>query len=496
MNKFVILKLLSAIALTFADQQQQTAEVVKCRLRPVSGTPCPFSTVALTVSSCTDSSLLTTVIQTPQSSDSSTTASITAETTPCTTVASTTIKPPAVQTSSDCSTTSTDVINSISASTRIYSSNTSATKQVNTLSTPGTSSSRASSTTVLTSTIVSSKQSSTKILTTTATTSTIYTTTTQTPGIPPVTPPPPVIPPAPTSTPPVKPPTATPPPVKPPAPTPTPPPAKPPAPTPTPTPPPTKPPAPTPTPTPPPAIPPAPTPTSPVKPPTATPPPVKPPTPISTPPPPTPSPPSLPPPSRRPSSQGYCPNRPNKRCSPLVFDLNNDGVVSAKRGVGISFNHEDIDQHVGAATDGDKMLAMSDTNQNGVIDSQEVFGDRTISPLTKKPYQARNGFEALKMLVSELSPICGNLYIDMIGTYVDTDKLRECLKQIGSDLGFISDSNVRVLEDLGDVQAINVADYIDTPEDNQDGIGHYQKSDFLDRLGRKRKVDDVWFRKR
>ncbi|KAI3652787.1 hypothetical protein MP228_002212 [Amoeboaphelidium protococcarum] len=467
--------MLSAIALTFADQQQQTAEVVKCRLRPVSTTPCPSSAaVALTVSSCTDSSLVTFMNKTPSSSYCSTTASITAETTSCTTVASTTIIPPAVWTSSACSTTSTDVQETISTSTRIYSSYTSTSKQVNTLSTPGISSSRVSSTTVLTSSVVSSQSSSTKTLTTT-------TATRQTPKIPPVAPPPPPSP---------QPPSSPPPPVIPTPPISQPPPSNPPTP---------QPPAQPPTPTPPPVTPPTPTP-PPVTPPTPTPPPVKPPTPTPTPP--TPSPPPIRPrpipgqSPQPPSNQGYCPNRPNKRCSPLVFDLNNDGVVSAKRGVGISFNHEDIDQHVGAATGGDKMLAMSDTNQNGVIDSQEVFGDRTISPLTKKPYQARNGFEALKMLVSELSPICGNLYIDKIGTYVDTDKLRGCLKQIGSDLGFISDSNVRVLEDLGDVLAINVADYIDSPEDNQDGIGHYQKSVFLDRLGRKRKVDDVWFRKR
>ncbi|KAI3637414.1 hypothetical protein MIR68_004063 [Amoeboaphelidium protococcarum] len=215
-----------------------------------------------------------------------------------------------------------------------------------------------------------------------------------------------------------------------------------------------------------------------------------------TPKPPSPKPPSL----RRRSKQngrgrgGGCGSD-----SPLVFDMNRDGVVSASKNTGISTDPSNPNQQDGGAVGGDKMLAMSDLNGNGVVDIQEVFGDHTLSPFTKKPYHAANGFDALYMLALEMQSIseCKFQLVkkDHNSVLVSLIFMRKCLNLHNVQLGFISDTNISNLEELGDVDQVDVTDYVNTPQDVRDGVLHGQKGSFYAQDGTQWKVDDVWFRK-
>ncbi|KAI3637812.1 hypothetical protein MIR68_004461 [Amoeboaphelidium protococcarum] len=215
-----------------------------------------------------------------------------------------------------------------------------------------------------------------------------------------------------------------------------------------------------------------------------------------TPKPPSPKPPSL----RRRSKQngrgrgGGCGSE-----SPLVFDMNRDGVVSASKNTGISTDPSNPNQQDGGAVGGDKMLAMSDLNGNGVVDIQEVFGDHTLSPFTKKPYHAANGFDALYMLALEMQsiPKCKFQLVkkDHNSVLVSLIFMRKCLNLHNVQLGFISDTNISNLEELGDVDQVDVTDYVNTPQDVRDGVLHGQKGSFYSQDGTQWKVDDVWFRK-
>ena len=174
--------------------------------------------------------------------------------------------------------------------------------------------------------------------------------------------------------------------------------------------------------------------------------------------------------------------------SPLIVDFNRDGEVSAISGKGIDVDNNGISD--GAATGGDKMLAMSDMNGNGYIDGGEVFGDKTISPFTKQPLNAANGFEALKMIAEQAKEYTG---IDCIQKgEVNLEKLQKALKTVGVNLGFISDGNMTELEGFGHVVSINVEEY--TEQDVTGEVQHRQLGSYTDNEGKKYKTDDVWFR--
>ncbi|KAI3650614.1 hypothetical protein MP228_004095 [Amoeboaphelidium protococcarum] len=251
------------------------------------------------------------------------------------------------------------------------------------------------------------------------------------------------------------------------------------------------------------------------RPPSPPPPPTRPPSPPSPPPeasPPTDAPP--PPPPRPPSSSTPKPPspkpsffKPNRKGgkggtrgdSPLVFDMNKDGAVSASKNTGISKDPSKPNNQDGGAVGGDKMLAMSDLNGNGVVDIEEVFGDHTLSPFTKKPYHAANGFDALYMLALEMQsiPQCQFELVkkDHNSVLVSLTSVKRCLNLHNVQLGFISDTNISDLEELGDVNQVDVTDYINTPDDVRNGVLHSQKGSFYSHDGTQWKVDDVWFRK-
>jgi hypothetical protein len=153
--------------------------------------------------------------------------------------------------------------------------------------------------------------------------------------------------------------------------------------------------------------------------------------------------------------------------------------------------------HQGAATDGDTMLAMCDLNGNGVIDIEEVFGDRTLDPMTKKPLRAPNGFEALKAVAKSIQKANLNLKIVTVnatGTqFVFLKELKRGMQAIGCDLGFIHDHNVVQLEPLDGVFAVDVTNYRETPDDVRNGMRFAEKGTFLDEQNVSWEVDDVWF---
>ena len=177
-----------------------------------------------------------------------------------------------------------------------------------------------------------------------------------------------------------------------------------------------------------------------------------------------------------------------KTGSPLIVDFNKDGQISAKSGMGVDVDNNGYAD--GAATGGDKMLAMSDKNGNGVIDGGEVFGDQTISPFTGEKLNAANGFEALRMVAEEATANTGIQCIK--DGEVDLKQLQAALKTVGINLGFISDDNITELEDLEHVASINVTEY--TEQDASGDVQHRQLGSYTDADGTKYKTDDVWFK--
>lgn len=178
--------------------------------------------------------------------------------------------------------------------------------------------------------------------------------------------------------------------------------------------------------------------------------------------------------------------------SPLVFDTNKDGIISAKSGEGIDANGDGIGD--GYATNGDKMLAMSDLNGNGNVDGAEVFGNKTVSPFTGKSYNAANGFEALKAMAQEAEKFTGvKCYND---GQVDLASLKAALATVGVNLGYVSDANTKNLEALEDYDVAQVAvDAYDNVDETGD-VQHRQQGTYTAADGTQYSVDDVWFKDR
>ncbi|MEW5819718.1 MAG: hypothetical protein AB1782_05970 [Cyanobacteriota bacterium] len=176
--------------------------------------------------------------------------------------------------------------------------------------------------------------------------------------------------------------------------------------------------------------------------------------------------------------------------SPLILDSNKDGKVSAEQGKGVDLDGDG--KADGAATGGDKMLAMGDINGNGKIDGTEVFGDKTVDPFTGKELKANNGFEALKDVAKSAEKHTGIKCMDDEGN-VDLKKLKMALEMSGKgSLGMISDNNVTKLEGLGDAAKINVNQYINQQQTGD--VQHNQIGSYQTDTGQTHRVDDVWFK--
>ena len=177
--------------------------------------------------------------------------------------------------------------------------------------------------------------------------------------------------------------------------------------------------------------------------------------------------------------------------SPIIVDFNKDGKVDATSGnTGIDADGNGIAD--GAATGGDKMLAMSDINGNGKVDGSEVFGDQTVSPFTGEKINATNGFEALKTIAQQAEEKTGIKCYS--GGLVDLQALKSALATVGVNLGFISDDNVTELEDLAHVVALNVDNY--NQVDAEGDIQHRQQGSYVANDGQTYGANDVWFKDR
>lgn len=174
--------------------------------------------------------------------------------------------------------------------------------------------------------------------------------------------------------------------------------------------------------------------------------------------------------------------------SPLIVDFNKDGKISAIAGQGVDIDNNGYAD--GAATDGDKMLAMSDINGNGLIDGGEVFGDQTISPFTGEKLNAANGFEALKLIAEQAEQYTGISCLN--NGNVNLAELQKALQTVGINLGFISDGNITELEDLAHVASINVENYDEQEETGE--VQHRQIGSYTDTNGNTYETDDVWFK--
>jgi len=180
----------------------------------------------------------------------------------------------------------------------------------------------------------------------------------------------------------------------------------------------------------------------------------------------------------------------NTYTSPIVVDFNKDGKVSAASGNGVDVDGNGIGD--GYASNGDKMLAMSDKNANGAIDGSEVFGDQTVSPFSGQKLNAANGFEALRMVAEEAEQYTGIKCV--FNGEVDLQLLKSALSTVGVDLGFISDNNVSKLEGLAHVASINVAGYNEV--DAEGNVQHRQQGTYTDADGNTYGANDVWFKNR
>lgn len=182
--------------------------------------------------------------------------------------------------------------------------------------------------------------------------------------------------------------------------------------------------------------------------------------------------------------------------SPLILDTNKDGKVSAEAGKGVDINGDG--KADGAATGGDKMLAMGDLNGDGKITGKEVFGNETINPFTGQKVNndtnkdgKTDGFEALNEVAKSAQQQTGIKCIDDNGQ-VDVQKLKQVLESSGKgSLGMISDNNTSKLEGLGDVSKINTQGYMNQQQTG--AVQHNQLGSYIDASGKTQKVNDVWF---
>lgn len=186
---------------------------------------------------------------------------------------------------------------------------------------------------------------------------------------------------------------------------------------------------------------------------------------------------------------GEC-NFRNGECAPLVVDYNKDGIVSGILRSGISLNVSDWQQRSGAATNGDKMLAMCDLNKNGIIDGTEIFSHLTEFPLFPTQNKSANGFAALHRVAQALAFKYPDLSIVRWfkgKRYVLLEVLQTALKRMNCNLGFISDDNrdPAKLEAFGHVLGIDVTGFVTNSSAimGNDGIIRYHTSTYFDSDG-------------
>lgn len=168
--------------------------------------------------------------------------------------------------------------------------------------------------------------------------------------------------------------------------------------------------------------------------------------------------------------------------SPLVIDLDGDGIETVSSDKGVYFDHDgnNIAERSGWVSKDDGLL-VRDINGNGQIDNgTELFGDNTILSNGQK---AQNGFEALKDLDSNNDGVFNNLDStwNQVKVWKDSNKN-----------GIVDNGELLSLEQAG-VDHFNL-NYINSNLQDENGniigeVGTYGKAD-----GTKGNLSDVWFK--
>ncbi|RJF95180.1 beta strand repeat-containing protein [Noviherbaspirillum saxi] len=167
--------------------------------------------------------------------------------------------------------------------------------------------------------------------------------------------------------------------------------------------------------------------------------------------------------------------------SPLILDLDGDGVETISRTADIHFDHDgnQFAENTGWVGKDDGLLVW-DRNGNGKIDSgQELFGSETLLANGSK---AANGFAAL----SELD---GNNDGKVDANDAAYAQLR--IWKDGDSNAVVSDGELITLG-AGGIQSMETA-YTTQAEMDAQGNQHLQVSQYIRTDGSARKVTDVWF---
>jgi hypothetical protein len=167
--------------------------------------------------------------------------------------------------------------------------------------------------------------------------------------------------------------------------------------------------------------------------------------------------------------------------SPLVFDLNDDGIQTLSVNDGVYFDHNvNLFAEKTGWINPDDAFLVRDVNNNGIIDNgSELFGNNT---LLSNGQKAANGFEALADLDS------------------NGDGFFDSNDQAWNELLLWQDKNTNGLTDPDELLSLseagivginlnyNSSDYIDN-----NGNKHLQNSVFIRDNGSTSEVSDLWF---
>jgi hypothetical protein len=166
--------------------------------------------------------------------------------------------------------------------------------------------------------------------------------------------------------------------------------------------------------------------------------------------------------------------------SPLVLDLNGDGVGTISKDAGVQFDH-DADgtlDYTGWVDSRDALLTL-DLNGNGSIDSgREIFGNNTLLADGSK---ASNGFEALAQ------------YDDNKDGKIDAQDAIYSKLQLWQDANSdgVSQSNELTGLEANRVQAINLDFNLSDKVEN--GNSYAQVGSYTNTQGQTLEMTDVWF---
>ena len=167
--------------------------------------------------------------------------------------------------------------------------------------------------------------------------------------------------------------------------------------------------------------------------------------------------------------------------SPLILDLDGDGVETIGTNSNVYFDHDDNGFAENSGWVGkDDGLLVRDLNNNGQIDDgTELFGNNSVLSSGEK---AANGFEALKDLDSNN---------DGIFNSSDTAWNQVKVWKDANSNGFVDEGELLTLEQAN-VSGINL-DYENSTTTDENGNQHNQTGTFIKTDGSTGSVHDVWF---